>query len=330
MSGILHSMQTTDRNCMHIPFPRPSPLDISCYTFQSSQYTLLLLPAEQFNPLTSTAVSPPQPPLHGPRTPHLTILPTSPGRIIRTQNPHSLPPCTLIARTERIPPLLPHPLHLPDFPHRLLELLHPRPIILYIVLLDLLHVVVLLGEVHALGVLPGEVADQAHRGEDEAQGVEDRVAEHDGDDAVELVAEARADIRRRVAVRGDERQPDYKRARDRQDGVFRPHVGDERCFAEHDEEDGRVGRGAPHPVAGDFAVAEDAVVEEEVAAEDVGQDGVVEAVGDPGPEGVHAEEEALLCELVELWVAVEQACRDKLVEDTNGERREEGEEHIVE
>ena len=45
---------------------------------------------------------------------------------------------------------------------------------------------------------------------------------------------------------------------------------------------------------------------------------------------MHLEEDALLAELVELRVAVEEAGRDKLVEDAHDKGREDGEEDVVE
>jgi len=81
--------------------------------------------------------------------------------------------------------------------------------------------------------------------------------------------------------------------------------------------------------------ADCAVVQDQVAAVDGGGDivddeGVVEAVADPGPEGGHAEEDGRLREAVELRVAVEEAGGDELVEDAEGEGREDGEEDVVE
>lgn len=57
---------------------------------------------------------------------------------------------------------------------------------------------------------------------------------------------------------------------------------------------------------------------------------MVEAVEDPGEEGVHLEEDALLAELVELGVAVEKAGGDELVEDAHDQWWEDGEEDVVE
>ena len=83
-------------------------------------------------------------------------------------------------------------------------------------------------------------------------------------------------------------------------------------------------------MAGDFAVGLNKVIVEDAFGEDVGDERVVEAVGNPGNEGVHAEEDAALAKLVELWVAVEEAGGDELVIDAHDERGKDGEEDVVE
>ena len=95
------------------------------------------------------------------RTGHLSISPSCPRCIISINNSH-LP--ALIGLAERVTSLFPHPLHLSHLTDRFLELLHARSVILHIVFLDFLHVVVGLRVVHALGVLPSEVAEKADRG----------------------------------------------------------------------------------------------------------------------------------------------------------------------
>ena len=65
-----------------------------------------------------------------------------------------------------------------------------------------------LREVHALGVFPSDVAEQAGGREDEGERVEDRGGEHDGDDAGEFDREAASDFRGDGGVDGDEDQPD--------------------------------------------------------------------------------------------------------------------------
>jgi hypothetical protein len=57
---------------------------------------------------------------------------------------------------------------------------------------------------------------------------------------------------------------------------------------------------------------------------------MVEAVSNPGPKGVHFEENAFLAKLVELGVAIKEAGGDELVEDSHGDRGEEGEDDVVE
>ena len=57
---------------------------------------------------------------------------------------------------------------------------------------------------------------------------------------------------------------------------------------------------------------------------------MIEAIRDPGPERVHLEEDALLAELVQLRVAVEEAGGDKLVKDAHDEGRKDGKKDVVE
>lgn len=260
-----------------------------------------------------------------PRTSHLPI-PSPPScRVISPDNPHLLP---LIRRTERITPLLSHPLHLPDLPNRLLKLLHTRSIVLDVILLNFLDMVVRLREVHALCVLPSEVAEEAGHGEEDELDVEDGRGEEDGDDAEVFGAEA--NFGGDGCVDGDEGEPDDHRSRDGEDGVFGPYVGDEGGFAEYGGQHGGVKRSAPYPVACRFAVALWQVVVEDAFADEIGEERVVEAVANPGPEGVHFEEDAFLAELIKLRVSVEETSGDELVEDAHGEGGEDGEEDVIE
>ena len=233
-----------------------------------------------------------------PDTAHLTIPSSLLRRIVRIQHPH----LALIRLTERITPLLPHPLHLPNLSDRLLELLHPRPVVLDIVLLDLLDVVVCLRGVHALGVLVREVPEKTQRRQKDDEGVEDRRAENDGDDIFVFCREA--DGRCDGAEGREEDEPDEHAARNGHDGVFGPDVGYKSGFAENDGEHGGKETGAPDPVTANLAVGEDEIIAEDELAEDITQDRVVEAVCNPGPERVHAEECAFLAEEVELRVSV--------------------------
>ena len=57
---------------------------------------------------------------------------------------------------------------------------------------------------------------------------------------------------------------------------------------------------------------------------------MVETVDDPGEERVHLEEDTLLSELIELWIAVEETGTDKLIEDAHSKRGEDGEKDVVE
>ena len=93
-----------------------------------------------------------------PRADHFSVSSSFPRGIICIQNPHLL--AALVSSTKSITSLLAHSLHLSYLPHRLLELLHPGPVVLHIVLLNLLHMVVSLWKIHAFGVLPRKVPHQ--------------------------------------------------------------------------------------------------------------------------------------------------------------------------
>lgn len=88
---------------------------------------------------------------------HFPIPPSLPRRIVSLQNAI----LTLIGLAESVTSLLAHPLHLPDLSDRFLELLHPWPVVLNVVFLDLLDVVIGLRTIHALSVLPCEITHQA-------------------------------------------------------------------------------------------------------------------------------------------------------------------------
>jgi hypothetical protein len=161
---------------------------------------------------------------HGPTSRHLTIPPPLPRRIIRRQNSR----LTLIRLTECITPLLPHPLHLPDLSNRLLKLFHPRPIILNIIFLNLLHVMIGLRFVHALGIFPGNIARETEDGDDHGHEPEAGVGKGARDDASVLGGEVEEG--RDGAVKGDEAKPDDHAARDGKEGPFCPNVSHESGF----------------------------------------------------------------------------------------------------
>ena len=57
---------------------------------------------------------------------------------------------------------------------------------------------------------------------------------------------------------------------------------------------------------------------------------MVEGIDNPIAEDPDFEEFVLLANRVELWIPVEEAGGYKLIQDTDNERREHGEKHIVE
>ncbi len=187
--------------------------------------------------------------------------------------------------------------------------------------------VVRLRAVHALCVLPGEVAQEAEERDEQGHGVEDGGGEEARDDGVVFGREAK--FGRHCGVDGDEAEPDDHAAGDGEEGVFGPDVGDQRGFAEHRAQHRRVQFCAPDPVAGDSAVALGEVPVPDELGDEIRDEGVIEAVENPGEKGVHLEEDTFLAELVELGVAVEEAGGDELVEDAHDERGKDGEKDVV-
>lgn len=72
------------------------------------------------------------------------------------------------------------------------------------------------------------------------------------------------------------------------------------------------------------------IPEPDELGDEIGEERMVETIEDPGPENVHLEKDAFLSELVKLWISVEEASRDELIEDTDYKRWENGKEHVVE
>lgn len=279
------------------------------------------LPSHEVN-----ASRPPRPSPLDPRsrTRHLAPPAPLPRGIISLQ--HAI--LALVRLTEGIAPLFPHALHLADLADGLLELLHAGTVVLDVVFLDLLHVVVGLRAVHALAVFPRDVAQEAEDGDDEGHEPEDGRGEEVGDDAGVFGGEA--EFGRDGGVDGDEGHPDHHAAGDGEDGVLGPDVGHQRGLAQDRGKHGRIQRCAPHPVPGDFAVALRQIPVPDELRGKVRDEGMVEAVQDPGPERVHFEEDSLLTELVQLWVAVEEPSGDELVENAHGQGGKESKEDIVE
>lgn len=81
-----------------------------------------------------------------------------------------------------------------------------------------------LGAVHALVVLPGEVAKEGEEREEDGHDVEDRGSKHAWDDGV--VFGRKADFRRHRTVDRDEGEPDDHRAGDGEEGIFGPDIRD--------------------------------------------------------------------------------------------------------
>lgn len=188
--------------------------------------------------------------------------------------------------------------------------------------------VVCLRAVHALCVLPGEVADQAEGRDGDNGEPEVWAGQEAGQDALVLGAEV--ELGGDGGVGGHEDEPEEEAAGHGDDVVFGPGGRDEGGFAEDGDEGDCIDGRAPDPVAGGAAVGLGEVRPEDGHADVVDYEGVVEAVGDPGEEGVHLEKDAGLRDAVELRVAVEEAGRDELVEDAEDEWGHDGEYYVVE
>ena len=189
------------------------------------------------------------------------------------------PLLTLIRLTKGIAPLFPHPLHLPNFTDGFLELLHPRSVVLDVVFLYLLDMVVCLWFVHSLGVLPGEVAEEAEDGQNDHHEVEDWRGKDLRYDT--FVFGRDADLGGHNAVYGKEDQPNSHTAGYRDERVLRPDIGHESCFPKDRGEDGAVDHGAPDPVTSHFAIALDEIIEPDQLEKNVGDQRVVEAIENP-------------------------------------------------
>ena len=181
--------------------------------------------------------------------------------------------------------------------------------------------------VHALAVFPRDVAEETEDGEDEGHEPEDGGGEEVRDDAVVFGGEP--EFGRDGRVDGDEGHPDHHAAGDGKDGIFGPDVSHQRGFAQNGGKYGGIQGCAPNPVACDFAVALGQIPIPDELRDKVRDEGMVETVQDPGPKGMHFEEDAFLTELVQLWIAVEETGGDELVEDAHDEWGKEGKEDIV-
>lgn len=181
--------------------------------------------------------------------------------------------------------------------------------------------------VHALGILPRKVPQQAQDGKSKALKPEDGAAVQLGNDAVELGR--KGDHGGDGAVDGDEDPPNGHGAGNGNDMVLGPVAGDKAGLAEDREEDGCVEGGTPHPVAGDLTVLEYQVAVPDELAKDVKDDGVVDGVEEPFDEYLHTEKLVLLAHAVQLRVPIEEARRDELIKNAEGQGRKNGIEDVI-
>lgn len=196
-----------------------------------------------------------------------------------------------------------------------------------IVLLNLLNMVIGLRPVHSLGVLPRHIARQTQYRQGEHLQPKDGRCEQPGYETVILFREAQEG--RHGTICGDEDEEERHGARDRNDVVLCPVVGDQPCLAQHREQDCAVHGRTPNPVACCPAVALDEIIWPEKLAPDVDHERVVDSVGNPGDKDAQSEELISLAKGIELRVAVEQASRDELVKNAHCKRWQHGEDDVV-
>ena len=108
--------------------------------------------------------------------------------------------------------------------------------------------------VHSLGILPCKITEKAECGEDDGHEPELRQGEEMRDEPVILSGETAGNIRGGVGVCWKECHPDEKRARNCDDGIFVPDVGDEGGLAQDSCKNSGIQSCSPNPVACDGAV----------------------------------------------------------------------------
>lgn len=192
----------------------------------------------------------------------------------------------------------------------------PWAIVLHVVFLNLLDVMVGLWVVHAFGtagrrqhlaicsmadgvdlLFPREISDETEDREHQSHQPEDRTREEPSDDAMILGREAHA-LHRDSGVDREKGHPDEHGSWNGQDGILGPHVRDQRRLAEHRGQHRRIEPRAPNPVPRRLSVGLREVVAPDVNRGKVEDEGMIEAIGDPGEERMHLEKGSRLAELV--------------------------------
>lgn len=188
--------------------------------------------------------------------------------------------------------------------------------------------VIRLGSPQPLAELPREVSQQTEDRERRHLDPEDRTSKQPGNDTKVLDTEVQ--LGRHLAVDGHKHDPHGHGAGDGDDVILGPVVSHQRGLAENGKQHGAVHGGTPDPFAAGESVALGSVVEPEEAAANVKDNGVVNGVDDPLAEHADLEEGVALAEVVKLWVAVEQAGGDELIEDTESQGRQDRVKDVVE
>lgn len=83
-------------------------------------------------------------------------------------------------------------------------------------------------------------------------------------------------------------------------------------------------------MTGDLTIALGQVPEPDEFGTKVEDEGVIEAIPNPGEKRVHSEKDPLLTKLIQLGVSIKKSGGDELVEDTHGYGWKQGKKDIVE
>lgn len=129
----------------------------------------------------------------------------------------------------------------------------PWSVILNIVLLNLLDVVVRLWPVHALGVFPNNISQQAHNGQHNSLKPKHRAGIQPRNHT--MILHGKVDLGGHYTVNCDENIPNSHAAWDGQHVVLGPVVRNKCRFAQYSQENCGIQCCSPDPVASNLAVS---------------------------------------------------------------------------
>lgn len=187
--------------------------------------------------------------------------------------------------------------------------------------------VICLWSVHALGVLPGVISEQAHARQDDQLDVEHRRCEQLWYETGVLGRDVKFGCD--IGIDGNEDNPKRHASRDRNHVVLGPVVRNKTSLSEHRGKHSSIKSCTPDPMASRRAVVEDIVAIVEQLATNIQNERVVERIDDPVCKNPDLEELVLLSNRVELRITVEESRRDELVQDTDDQGWENSVENVV-